>query len=333
MEAGLSPARQARAHHRHELHTLIYVTLDQANGGIVRNLTHEGIGAQVVAAVRPRQQLRIRFELRYPRLRVETRGEVMWATFSGQCGIRFLDLSPHVARQIDEWIFGNLLDGAALHEEERNIFGQPTFGQPILGQPRFGEPRSAESKSVESKSVESRSGHLGSLHVASRGSPERSEEDIDEESVAEEDDGLLVSAGPRKVIELLERSEQVPTHPGVDPVSSEFLASEFPSPEIPTAETPDELDWLSRPLSSNGLAWTVNSLVVVAGLLLFALVFLVVTRELPKWPLPMICGAAMFVTCFYWAFFKLFGGTSAGKRLARLAGYQEEEEAVGARFR
>ena len=118
MDAGYSPVRQARAQHRHELHTLTYVTLDQANGGVVRNLTHEGIGVQAVAAVRPRQQVRVRFELRYPRLRVETRGEVMWSTFSGQCGIRFLDLPPRMIRQINEWIFGNLLEGISLHAEQ-----------------------------------------------------------------------------------------------------------------------------------------------------------------------------------------------------------------------
>jgi hypothetical protein len=114
MDAVASP-RQARAQYRHELRTLTYVTLDQANGGVVRNLTHEGVGVQAVAAVRPRQQLRVRFELRYPRLRVETRGEVVWSTFSGQCGIRFLDLSPRLARQIDEWILGSLLEGAAMN--------------------------------------------------------------------------------------------------------------------------------------------------------------------------------------------------------------------------
>ena len=118
MDAGTSPAKQMRAQHRHELRSLTYVTLDQANGGIVRNLTHDGIGVQVVAALRPQQQLRVRFELRYPRLRVETRGEVMWATFSGQCGIRFLDLPDRTGRQINEWILGNLLEGGALHSDE-----------------------------------------------------------------------------------------------------------------------------------------------------------------------------------------------------------------------
>ena len=117
MEAAVSPARQARSKHRHDLRTLTYVTLDQANGGIVRNLSHEGIGVQAVAALRPTQQVRVRFELRGPRLRVEARGEVTWATTSGQCGIRFLDLSPRMIRQINEWIFGNLLEGIPLHPE------------------------------------------------------------------------------------------------------------------------------------------------------------------------------------------------------------------------
>ena len=78
MDVSVSSARQTRAQHRHQLRTLTYVTLDQANGGIVRNLTYEGIGAQVVAAVHPRQQLHLRFELRYPRLQIETRGEVVF---------------------------------------------------------------------------------------------------------------------------------------------------------------------------------------------------------------------------------------------------------------
>jgi PilZ domain len=109
--------RPARAKHRHELRTLTYVMLDQANGGVVRNLNHEGIGMQAVAAVRLRQQLRVRFELRDPRLRVEADGEVTWVAGSGECGIRFIDLSPRTTRQINEWIFGDLLAGAALHSE------------------------------------------------------------------------------------------------------------------------------------------------------------------------------------------------------------------------
>ena len=270
MDAGLSPARQARAKHRHELRTLTYVTLDQANGGIVRNLNHEGIAVQAVAAVRPRQQLRVRFELRYPRLRVEARGEVTWATLSGQCGIRFLDLSPRMTRQINEWIFANLLEGIALYAERTgSIFSDSGAVYPEI------------------------------------------------------EDGLLVSAAPLKVIELPMRPR--PLEPG----RMRDDANEY------AQENPAELDWLSQPLSGRSLIWTINALAVVAALLLFALVFLAVTREPPRWPLAMVGGATVFVVAFYRGFFQLFGGSSPGARLARLAGcdVEDDEEVTGTRFR
>jgi hypothetical protein len=252
---------------------LTYVTLDRANGGIVRNLTHDGIGAQVVAAVRPRQILRVRFELRYPRLRVEARGEVMWATFSGQCGIRFLDLSPRLSRHIDEWIFGNLLEGVELHEQSIAASGPELAGARIPNE-------------------------------LSKASPK-----------LPQNDGLAISGTAVKVIELPARPE--PPRPASR--SADFLFEEPISPQ-------DELDWLSRPLSKRGLTWTVNSLVIVAGLLLFALVFLFVTRELPRWPLPLMGGATVCVAALYWGFFRFFGGASPGTRLARLAGYDFEAE-------
>jgi hypothetical protein len=108
------PARQARAHYRHEMSTLTYVTLDAANGGIIRNLNHDGVAVQAVGALRPEQRVRLRFELRFPRLRVDASGEVSWAHSSGRCGIRFVELPKEVRRQIDEWIFSNLLDAVAL---------------------------------------------------------------------------------------------------------------------------------------------------------------------------------------------------------------------------
>jgi hypothetical protein len=278
MDAGLSPARQARAKHRHELRSLTYVTLDQGNGGIVRNVSHEGIGVQAVAAVRPRQQLRVRFELGHPRsghprLRVETLGEVMWAASSGQCGIRFLDLSPGMTRHINEWIFGNLLEGIALHSERAG----PMFAG-----------------AAESVSAAPASGEY---------------------------DGLMISATPLKVIEL-------PLRP---PQPIRRLEADAETAPVPSSE----LDWLSQPLSGRSLIWTVNTLVALAALLLFVLVFLSVTREAPQWPLAMMGGAALFVAILYWGFFQMFGGSSPGARLARLVGsdLDEDEEARDDRFR
>jgi hypothetical protein len=272
MQAGASPARQARVHHRHDLRTLTYVTLEEANGGIVRNLSAQGLAVQAVAALRPQQCIRVRFELGRPRLRIETRGEVIWSNPKGQCGLRFLDLPTWRAQQINAWIFENLLESA------------PRF-------PWAGES-SVEAASSESKSVEI-------------------------------DDGLIVSPAPRKVIQLEPRSAAQPAR-----AATKALPSLDPLP--PT-------DWLSQPLSGRSLARTVDSLVVVAALLVFSLVFLSVTHELPKWPVAMVVGAAVFVSAFYWGFFRIFAGTSLGGRLAKIAAASGEngdgEGASGDRFR
>lgn len=278
MDAGISPARQTRTQYRHEIHTLTYVTLDQANGGIVRNVTGQGIGVQAVAAPRPQQQVRLRFELRNPRVRVETRGEVMWSTSSGQCGIRFLDLPSVITRQINQWVFADLLEGASLHLEKVG----PIFIQP--------EPRS---------------------HAKLRN------DDFASEAV--EDDGLLISPAPLKIIELAARE---------DPVM--VLMNEAAEAVGEQAST---WDWLSQPLTGRRLAWAVNTLVVLAGWLLFTLVFLVVTHEAPPWPLLTVVLGACTVGAMYWAFFRIFGGASFGERLARLAASDEDDEEEDARFR
>lgn len=280
MDLGISPARQTRAQHRHPLRTLTYVTFDQANGGVVRNLTHEGIGAQVVAAVRPRQQLRLRFELRYPRLRVETRGEVVWATFSGQCGIRFLDLPQKTSRQIKEWIFGNLLEEISLHSQAaENIFAD-TAGPEL---------------------VQNSAPHAG----------------------VEEDDGLVLSSAPVKVIPIPTRREYV------KPAYTSSITREDRD------EQRGELDWLSQPLSGRSLAWTVHTLVVMAGMLLFALIFLSVNGEAPRRPITTTGAALLLVVGLYWMFFRVFGGSSFGARLSRLAKLDatENDDANAARFR
>jgi hypothetical protein len=216
--------------------------------------------------------VRVRFELRDPRrLRVEARGEVTWAKISGQCGIRFLDMSPRMTRQINEWIFGDLLEGISLHSERAGTM--------------FADSTSA-------------------MRVP---------------DAVEEDDGLMVSASPLKVIELPVRPDPL-THARDDGTDTARLAAA-------------DLDWLSQPLSGRSLIWTINALVLVAALLLFALVFLSVTGTPPRWPLAMMAGGAIFVAALYWGFFQIFGGLSPGARLARLAGCDGEDDEEGTRFR
>jgi hypothetical protein len=132
----------------------------------------------------------------------------------------------------------------------------------------------------------------------------------------EESDGLIVSPAPRKTIQLEPQPLHIESSPEEDKASS------------PVADAPLELDWLSQPLSGRSLAWTVDCLVVVASLLLFGLVFLSVTHELPRWPLSLAAGfgAVILVVALYCGFSFAFGGATLGARLARLTGCDQEDD-------
>jgi hypothetical protein len=282
MQAVYFPARQFRTHYRHELRTLTYVTLDETNGGIIRNLNHDGVAVQAVGALRQQQRVRLRFELRFPRLRVETHGQVSWATASGQCGIRFVDLPARTSRQIDEWIFSSLLDAVVRDA---------------------GHPRPIFAASVVSIAREE---NIGA-------------EIVSEENVPEEDDGMTLSAAPRPVIRL------EPDSTGRDEASAVYQHGEEDPAD--SALSPYARTWLSQPLSGRTLAWLVDSLIVIAGVLLFALIFLSIAHELPPWRLTLgtAAAAAVFVTAAYCAVFAVFGGPSLGARIAQAAASLEEE--------
>jgi PilZ domain/RDD family len=105
----VAPVPDRRAHYRYPIHSLVYVNLDQGNGGIIRNLSEDGVAIQAVAAVQANQPLRLRFDLLSPRTRIEVQGDVSWATASGQAGVRFADMSPPRRRQLNDWVLTNLL--------------------------------------------------------------------------------------------------------------------------------------------------------------------------------------------------------------------------------
>ncbi|MGA8617562.1 MAG: PilZ domain-containing protein [Candidatus Sulfotelmatobacter sp.] len=274
MQAVSFPARQTRTHYRHELRTLTYVTLDEANGGIIRNLSHDGVAVQAVAPLRQEQRVRLRFELRFPRLRVEAYGQVSWSNLSGQCGVRFVQLPARTRHQIDEWIFSNLLDSLSREDASpRSIFGSSGFLM-----------------------------------------------------ASEEDDGLILSAPPRAAIRLAPSTAKSNPAPPFRERAQDLVDAAYA-----------QLNWLSRPLSARTLAWMVDSLVMIAAMLMFALIFLSIAHELPRWPLTLSAalGAAVFVAATYWSLFAVFGGPTLGARLTQAAaGFEENQENGGVgRFR
>jgi len=109
-----APAVNQRLHYRHPIHSLVYVILDEGNGGIIRNLSQSGAAIQAVGALRTGQTLRMRFDLLNPKTRFDVRAVVSWANPSGQAGVRFTEMPRPVCRQLNDWIFANLLRGLEL---------------------------------------------------------------------------------------------------------------------------------------------------------------------------------------------------------------------------
>ena len=272
MEAGVSIARKARAEHRHDLRTLTYLTVNHVNAGVIRNLTQSGFGAQLVKRLDPGEQVRLKFELRNPKLRIETLGEVVWCSSAGACGIRFLELPRTMRQHINAWIFGDLLESVSLHAvQSGEMFSAQLFGEPNLDDLNRDEPDSADSVRR-----------------------------------AEELDGLMLSGGAAKVIQLPLRPAQAAGNSGI----------------IESADETIGLDWLSQPVSARAIARLIDCLAVIAAFLLFAFVFLSVTRDAPPWPFTMAGLGMVLIAVVYWGFFWVFGGKSLGTRVARTAGLQ-----------
>ena len=115
VQPSVSPFRHVeRRLYRHPLYSLVYVTLDHDNGGILRDLSERGAAIQAVGALRMGQLVRMRFDLMAPKqtpakVKVDVLGRVAWANPSGQAGVQFEDVPAEVRRQVNEWIFGNLI--------------------------------------------------------------------------------------------------------------------------------------------------------------------------------------------------------------------------------
>jgi hypothetical protein len=115
--------RRQRRHYRHQIQTLAYLSLDQSNGGIIRNLGDSGIAIHSVAPLSANQQVFLRFELNNPRVRVEGTGRVAWVDPMGQAGIEFLTLAQRSRRGLKEWIFMQLLNTAQATAESNFVYG------------------------------------------------------------------------------------------------------------------------------------------------------------------------------------------------------------------
>jgi Tfp pilus assembly protein PilZ len=99
------PEKDRRLHARQRIHSLSYVKMGDANGGIVLNISEGGISVQAAAVLDASEPVIMWLEIPKVRNRVEVRGEIVWLSASRkEAGLRFVDLPESTLQHIRKWI-------------------------------------------------------------------------------------------------------------------------------------------------------------------------------------------------------------------------------------
>jgi GAF domain-containing protein len=106
---------------RHKVHTPAYASLQPASTETVLDLceildiSERGALLQTPVGWQLGTALDLLLDFSETQTKVHTKGEVVWADAGGRVGVRFPDLSEDARRQLQEWLFLNVMVAAANH--------------------------------------------------------------------------------------------------------------------------------------------------------------------------------------------------------------------------
>jgi TonB family protein len=130
---------ERRRHARQPISTLAYLDIGQHNGGIVLNLTEDGMAFQAVAPLQDQTRLNLRIQIPNSRTRIETEAQIIWLGESKcHAGVRFLEMPPEVRRQFHEWLrsLGLAITPSDGTPEQPEIAAEPQIKKSATREPR-----------------------------------------------------------------------------------------------------------------------------------------------------------------------------------------------------
>src|ERR1051326_2586395 len=92
---------------RHKVNGPVFASFDGVTGGMILDLSEQGLSMQIPAALDPdRRELpvHLRFDLPDSNAHLETTGYIAWADALGRAGVRFSDLPADARQRLDEWL-------------------------------------------------------------------------------------------------------------------------------------------------------------------------------------------------------------------------------------
>jgi TonB family protein len=117
---GNSEALERRVHVRQRLSSIVYLDIGEGNGGIVQDMSEEGLGFHAAGPLGKQSEVRLRIKLPSSQTRIEVAAHIVWMSDSNrQAGVRFLDAQSEGPVQIREWIRSQAIPPAPSEESSK----------------------------------------------------------------------------------------------------------------------------------------------------------------------------------------------------------------------
>src|SRR6185437_1936145 len=88
---------------RQRVNTPAFASFDGVTGGMILDLSEEGMAMQALAPLEVHSRVPLHISLGEPAVYLETTGYVAWADALGRAGVRFSDLPEDGRRRLREW--------------------------------------------------------------------------------------------------------------------------------------------------------------------------------------------------------------------------------------
>jgi len=140
-----------RRYLRHKVHTPAFASFDGVTGGMILDLSEQGMSMQTEAVLEPQRRVQLKLNLPDPAVYLETTGYVAWADALGRAGVRFSDLPDDARQRLRDWL--TLNDSAPSRKAPKLNLMQPAL-TPLGFRPKEG--REALEISLEAGSASDR---------------------------------------------------------------------------------------------------------------------------------------------------------------------------------
>jgi len=104
MTANLEFGPERRRCLRQSMHAPAFASFDGVSGGMILDLSEEGLSMQTDSRLDPDRRLRMELDFSEPAMHLETTGYIAWADALGRAGVRFSDLPEDARRRLNEWL-------------------------------------------------------------------------------------------------------------------------------------------------------------------------------------------------------------------------------------